>query len=79
MRTTRTPVPFDKYRKIPVLLLEETPFPVKVALNAISPALLIMGLPKEVNFAPVTPGTADPIATTGLVAFRVKFPDFVTL
>ena len=79
MRTTRVPVPFAEYRKMAVLLPEETPFPEKVALNAISPALLIMGLPKVVKLPPVTPGTAEPIATSGLVAFRVKFPDFVAL
>lgn len=79
MRIMRAPVPFEEYRKMAVLLPEETPFPEKVALNAISPALLIMGLPKVVKLPPVTPGTAEPIATGGLVAFRVKFPDFVAL
>ena len=79
VRATRTPVPFEEYRKIPVLLPDATPFPEKLAVNAISPALLIMGLPKETNFPPVTPGTAEPIAATGVVAFRVKFPDFVAL
>jgi hypothetical protein len=76
---TRGPVPFEEYRKIPVLLPDATPFPENVAVNAISPALLIIGLPKETNFPPVTPGTAEPIAATGVVAFRVKFPDFVAL
>ncbi len=75
----RAPVPLEEYRKMPVLLPEETPFPEKVALNAISCSLLIMGLPKEVKLPPVTPGTAEPIAATGLVAFRVKFPDFIAL
>ena len=79
MRATRVPVPFEEYRKMPVLLPEDTPFPEKAALNAISPALLIMGLPKEVKLPPVRPGTAEPIATTGLVAFKVKFPEFVAL
>jgi hypothetical protein len=79
VRATRTPVPFEEYRKIPVLLPDGTPFPEKVALNAISPVLLIIGLPREVKLAPVTPGTAEPIAATGLVAFRVKFPDLVAL
>ena len=64
---------------MPVLLPAETPFPEKVAVNAISRALLIMGLPKEVKLPPVTPGTDEPIAATGLEAFRVKFPDFVAL
>ena len=64
---------------MPVLLPEKTPFPEKVARNAISPALLMIGLPKEVKLPPVTPGTAEPIAATGVLALSVKLLVFVAL